>query len=118
MATIDDLLVEADLIGSRVWLVRNVEISDRTDTTITLRLVIDEHLFVQVFFSQRTGRQSLALIGPVGRLFGWDREHGRWHVHPFGQSEQHEPMLTWVPARPLSQFMAAVEELVIIHGLV
>lgn len=117
MAIIDDLLAEADLIGRQAWFVQNVEVSDRTDATITLRLVIDAHLFVQVFFSQRTGRHSLALIGPVGRLFGWDWEHGGWHLHPFGRSEQHEPMPTWVPERPLSQFMAEVEELVIVHGL-
>lgn len=118
MATIDGLLTEAEVIGRRAWFVQDVAISDRTDTTVTLRFVIDAHLFVQVFFSQRTGRQSLALIGPAGRLFGWDWEHGRWHRHPFGQSEQHEPMPDWAPVQPLTQFMTVVEELLINYELI
>lgn len=117
MATIEDLIAEAESLGRQAWFVQGVEIRDRTDTTITLRLVIDGHLFVQVFFSQRTRRQSLALIGPAGRLFGWDWEHGCWHRHPFGQSDRHEMMPEWAPVHPLSQFMTAVEELLIIHGL-
>lgn len=118
MADIDDLLAEVEAIGSRAWFVQNIEIVDRTDATITLRFIIDARLFVQAFFSERTGRQSLALIGPAGRLFGWDWEHGSWHRHPFGQSEQHEMMTSWAPVQPLSQFMAAVEELLVFHGLI
>lgn len=118
MTTNDDLLAEAETIGSETWFIQDVEIVDRTDATVTVRLFIDAHLFVQVFFSQRSWRQSLALIGPAGRIFGWDWEHGDWHSHPFGHSEEHEMMSDWAPARRLAQFMAAVEELLDIHGLV
>ena len=67
-AAIDGLLAEAEEITQRSWFVENFEVSDRTDTTITLHFFIDAHLLVQVFFSQRSERLSLALIGPAGRL--------------------------------------------------
>ena len=117
-AAIDGLLAEAEEFTQRSWFAQDFEVSDRTDTTITLHFFIDAHLFVQVFFSQRSERLSLALIGPAGRLYGWDRENGSWHRHPFGQSEDHKLMPEGAPVHPLPQFMASVEELLVNHGLV
>ena len=117
-AAIDGLLAEAEEFTQRSWFVQDFEVSDRTDTTITLHFFIDAHLLVQVFFSQRSERLSLALIGPAGRLYAWDRENGSWHRHPFGHSEHHELTSGGALTRPLTQFMASVEELLVRHGLV
>jgi hypothetical protein len=61
---------------------------------------------------------NLALISQGGRLYGRDYEHGTWHRHPFGQSEQHEPTPEGMSAQPLTQFMTEVEEILIVHDLI
>lgn len=117
METIDELLVEAAAATDRFWFVRELQIIDRTDSTATVHFVIDSDLFVQIFLSQRTGRLSLALVGPSGRLYGRDREQGSWHRHPFGHSEIHEVTPEGMSSQPVMQFIAEVEDLLIAHAL-
>jgi hypothetical protein len=80
--TIDELLSEALAAKDRFWFVQTLHVRERTDASITLRITIEPALFVQVFFSQRSGRLSFAFVGASGRLYGRDREHGFWHRHP------------------------------------
>ena len=115
---LDELLLEAHESRDRFWFVQAVEITERTDTTITVRFMIGPDLFVQAFLSQNSGRLSFALVGPSGRLCGCDRERETRHRHPFGQPDQHEPIPEGVSARPLTQFMAEVAVLLIEHDLI
>jgi hypothetical protein len=116
--TIDELLIEALAARDRFWFVQTLHVRERTDATITLRFTIAPELFVQVFFSQRSGRLSFAFVGASGRLYGRDREHGFWHRHPFGQSEQHEPTPEGMSSQPLNQFLTEVEEILCAHDLI
>ena len=68
--TIDELLLEALAARDRFWFVQTLQIRERTDATVTLRFPIVPTLFVQVFFSQHSGRLSFALVGAAGRLYG------------------------------------------------
>ena len=70
METIDQLVQEATEALAQFWFVQRLDVVERTDQTVTLQLVIDNKLRVQAFLSQRSGRLSLALIGPAGRLYG------------------------------------------------
>ena len=116
--TIDELLLEALAARDRFWFVQTLQIRERTDATVTLRFTIGPTLFVQVFFSQRSGRLSFALVGAAGRFYGRDREHGLWHRHPFGQPAQHEPTPEGMSAQPISQFLTEVEEILYAHDLI
>ena len=115
--TIDDLVLEALGARDRFWFVQDLNIVERTNATVTLHLTIGSDLFVQVFLSQSSQRLSFALVGQSGRLYGRDHEHGKWHRHPFGHPEQHEPAFEGRSARPLTQFMAEVEEILVEHDL-
>jgi hypothetical protein len=116
--TIDELLVEALAATDRFWFVQTLQVRERTDATVTLRFIIGPAVFVQVFFSQRSRRLSFAMVGTSGRLYGRDREHGFWHRHPFGQSEQHEPTPEGMSSQPISQFLTEVEEILCTQNLI
>ena len=116
--TIDELIVEALAAKDRFWFVQTLQVRERTDATVTLRFTIGPALFVQVFFSQRSGRLSFALVGISGRLYGRDREHGLWHRHPFGQPEQHEPTPEGISSQPIRQFLVEVEEILCAYDLI
>jgi hypothetical protein len=118
MPTNDELLVEASTVAGRYWFIRELLIADRTDQTITVHFNISSDLFAQVFQSQRNNRMSLALIGPGGRLYGRDYEHGIWHRHPFAHVDVHELTPEGLSLRPIMQFMAEVEELLVAHELI
>lgn len=115
--TVDSLISEALKAKDRFWFIDTFQIKDRTDTTITLHFSIYPELFVQIFFSERSKRFSLALIGRLGRLYGRDYEHGSWHLHPFGQTEQHIPMPEGMSPQPLMQFLAEVEQILVANDL-
>jgi len=118
LMTIDDLIIEALTAKDHFWFIQSFEITARTDATVTLRFIIETDLFIQIFFSQRSGRFNLALIGASGRLYGRDKEHGFWHRHPFSRPEEHEATPDGVSLRPINQFLAESEEILITHNLI
>ena len=116
--TIDDLLVEAQGALHQIWFVRGLTVADRTHATVTTRLFQVSDFFVQVFLGERSGRFSLALIGPTGRLYGRDREHGIWHRHPFEQPRDHEPTPEGMSSRPIEQFLTEIEQILLDNDLI
>lgn len=118
METIDQLIQEATEVLEQFWFVQRLDVVDRTDQTVTVQLVIDNELRVQAFLSQRSDRLSLALIGPAGRLYGRDRQHGEWHMHPFSSPERHEVTPEGMSPRALLQFMAEVQEILVTQELI
>ncbi len=43
--------------------------------------------------------------------------YGVWHYHPFGQTDVHAPLPMGMSPRPLLQFAAEVEEILLTHEL-
>ncbi len=116
--TIEELIIEALTAKERFWFVEEMKVIERTDSTVTLHFIIAPKLFIQFFFSQRSKRFSLALVGNSGRLYGRDRERGVWHRHPFGHSEQHELTPEGMSPQPILQFLAEVEEILLVNSLI
>ncbi len=115
---VNDLLLELYRVESQTWFIRRISNLDITDDALRARLEIGEGLFVQIFLSERSGRFSMALIQGNQRLYGRDREYGTWHRHPFHDPSTHELTPEGVSPRPLQQFIAEVEEILLKHGLV
>ena len=61
----------------------------RTIIAIKLRVDLDEHRFIDVFFNARNQRVDLSVIERGKRIWGYDNLGG-WHRHPRGAPEQHE----------------------------
>ncbi|MEZ4768799.1 MAG: hypothetical protein R2844_10300 [Caldilineales bacterium] len=118
MDEIDGLILEAQAASDRFWYVQSLKVSERTDATLTLHLLISDHLFVQIFFSNRSQRLSLALVGPGGRVYGRDREAGVWHMHRFEDADHHHPTPEGMSASVVAQFLAEVEEILVNNDLI
>lgn len=117
METVEQLLIEAASAAERSWFIRSWQVTDRTTNTATIRFEIDTDFYVQVFLSERSGRLSLALIGVAGRIYGRDRERGNWHRHPFGSPDYHQATQEGMSSRPVMQFMAEVEGILLSNDL-
>lgn len=117
METVEQLLIESATAAERFWFIRSWQVTDRTNSTATVRFDIDAGLFVQVFLSERSTRLSLALIGSSGRLYGRDLERGKWHRHPFGSHDIHEPTSEGMSSQPVIQFMTEVEDILLSNDL-
>ena len=115
---IEQLITDSFELSERYWFITNVTIVDRTARTVTIHLAIAGDLFIQNFFSERSARLSFALVSQSGRLYGRDFDRGQWHRHPFGQTEFHEPTPEGMSPRPLLQFVAEVEAILLEHGLI
>ena len=62
---------------------------DRTDYIISLKLFIDNELFIQVYGNAEKDKLNLALVFKQRRLYGYDSEGGKYHCHPFDNPEGH-----------------------------
>lgn len=81
-------------------------------------LSIGDNLFVQVFFSRRSQRLNLALVGSGGRLYGRDRENAVWHLHPFDDPDRYEPTPLGMSSASVAQFLSEVEEILVDNDLI
>jgi len=116
--TVKELLDEAREAYSRFWFVQYLIEVECTASTVTVHLVIGPELYVQAYLSELSGRLSLAFVDPSGRLYGRDRERGTWHQHPFDDPDRREPTPEGMSPRPLLQFMAEVEEILLKNELI
>jgi hypothetical protein len=117
MYTINDLNAEAEEAVNRVWFVQSMKVVDRTDPTISIRLIIRRDLFVHVLLGELTGSLYFALIEQGQRIFGIDRHSGEWHIHPYDAPHQHVPFPEGLEPKPLLSFLSRVEDLLIQHDL-
>lgn len=62
---------------------------DRTDNIISLKLLIDNELFIQIYGSAEKDKLNLALVFRKRRLYGYDSEGGEYHYHPFDDPDEH-----------------------------
>ena len=113
----DDLLVEAQEALDKLWFLQSLQVVERTDRTISLRLYIRQDVFVQAFLGEITNSLYFALIEGSRRIFGADREYGEWHTHPFDAPHEHRPFSEGLDPRPLLKFLAKVEQLLLEHDL-
>jgi hypothetical protein len=62
---------------------------DRTDNIISLALLIDNELFIQIYGNTEKEKLNLALVFKKRRLYGYDSEGGKYHCHPFDSPDEH-----------------------------
>ena len=112
-----DIWQEAREALERVWFVDTMEETERTDHTLSLRLYIRHDLFVQVFAGELSESLFFALIDGTRRIFGIDREAGEWHYHPYESPHMHTMLPKGMGPKPLLEFLARVEDLLLEHEL-
>ena len=110
---LSELWQEAREALETVWFINSLEETERTDITLSFRLIIREDLFVQVFSGEKSKSLYMALIEGRRRIYGIDREGNEWHVHPFEDADRHEPLAPGLGPKPLLTFLARIEELLV-----
>ena len=63
--------------------------TDRTDNIISLKLVIDNELFIQIYGNTQKKKLNLSLVFKNRRLYGYDSEGGKYHCHPIDAPDEH-----------------------------
>ena len=110
---LSELWQEAQEALKTAWFISSLEETERTDTTLSFRLIIREDLFVQVFSGEKSKSLYMALIEGRRRIYGIDREGNEWHVHPFEDADRHKPLAQGLEPKPLLTFLARIEELLV-----
>jgi len=113
----NDLQAEAFDALDEFWFARSVQNIESTSYSFALRLSIAPGIFVQAFLGKQSKVLYFALIKEEQRIFGIDREGDAWHMHPYGESDRHEPLPQGLEPKPLLRFLARVEQLLIEHNL-
>ena len=113
----ESFLSEAQVANEKLWFVQSLEVYERTDSTLTLRLYIRPDLFVQAFIGEVTGSLYFALIERNQRIYGIDRETDHWHLHSFEEPHKHELFLPGLGPTPLLAFMSKVEKVLVEENL-
>ncbi len=65
-----------------------IEVTEQNSFRLKARITIRLAVFIDVFYSARTRRTSIAVIREGKRAFGVDNLGG-WHVHPVGENHVH-----------------------------
>ena len=84
---IDRIIKEASDIADKYNL-QFVE-TDRTDNIVSLRLFIDNELFIRIYGNAEKDKLNLVLVFKKKRLYGYDYEGGKYHCHPFDNPDEH-----------------------------
>ena len=84
---IDSIISETQSVALPFGL--RLRIMDITDNIVDLRLYLDLELFIQIYANQLKDKLNLNLIFKNKRLWGYDSEGGRTHIHPIDEPESH-----------------------------
>jgi hypothetical protein len=84
---ISDIVKDANEVADKYNL-KLIEI-DKTDNIISLKLLIDNELFIQIYGNAEKNKLNLAVVLNKRRLCGYDSEGGKYHCHPFDNPDGH-----------------------------
>lgn len=62
---------------------------DKTDNVISLKLLIDKDLFIQIYGNPQKDKLNQALVFKNRRLYGYDSEGVKYHCHPLDSPDEH-----------------------------
>ena len=87
-ASLDEFLAELTTLMEELFPAAQIQTVYSRIDRITLRLVLDVSLFVDVYFNADNARFDFSLIKEGDRVFGYDNLKS-WHYHPFEDPNQH-----------------------------
>lgn len=87
-ASLEEFLAELMTLKDEFFPSAQIEtVYSRVDR-ISLRLILNASLFVDIYFNADNGRFDFSLIRAGNRIFGYDNLKS-WHCHPFEDPDQH-----------------------------
>lgn len=76
------------------------------NVVLKTRIFLSINGFVDVYYNPGNGTCSFTLVQENQRIYGADNAFIGWHVHPFGNPDEHRPC----GEVTLREFLAAVEK--------
>ncbi len=86
-ADVSSILREAQSVSYEFGL--RLRIIDITVNAASLRLYVDDDIFIQIYAYQPKGKLNLNLLFKDKRLLGADAEGNLYHIHPASKPEDH-----------------------------
>jgi hypothetical protein len=114
---VDDFEGEVRRSAAEWAFIQLVEAIDKTDHAIKLRLLVDADCFVQVYANVQKSIYSYTVVLNRSRIYGRDCEGGVWHRHPHRNPDRHDRSPEGRKAVSLTQFLAEVQQILQVEGL-
>jgi hypothetical protein len=89
--TTDDLLRRLADTCQLSALVESYAVENSDVDTLSVRVFLTDHTFINVFYNLATNKVAFAWIRENKRLYGKDNAKHGWHAHPFDAPENHQP---------------------------
>lgn len=115
--TVDDFESVSRGAAAEWAFIQFVEIVDKTDQALKLRLHVDGECFVQVYANVQKSVYSYTLVLNRARIYGRDSEGGKWHRHPYGDPESHDHSPEGRESVTLMKFLAEIQQILQMEGL-
>jgi len=88
---VDELATEIYTSIQTVTFVKGINLTIE-GPILKARLLVEEDIFISVFFNSITKTTSYTVVKNNERIFGIDKDTIRnWHTHNFDQPEKHDP---------------------------
>ena len=103
--TLDEFEVMIATDVARSPLCDVVVVRESAEQTIKLRVLLYIDAYIDIYFNERNGTTSYALVQDGRRVFAADNARG-WHYHPFEDPGKH----VWLNgAMTFMEFLAAIQ---------
>lgn len=76
-------------VCSRYDFIQGIEIQILDEPVVKIKAVVNDDVFINIFYNAETVKYSFALIKNGRRIFGADNAR-RWHIHPFDNPDNHK----------------------------
>lgn len=87
--TIDELLRQLVSASQVSAIVESYAIEASDEDTLSVRVFLLDHTFINAFYNIQTGKVAFAWLGDGRRLYGKDNAKMGWHQHPFDSPSSH-----------------------------
>ena len=103
--TLDEFEVMVATAVARSPLCDVVVVQESAEQTLKLRVLLYIDAYIDIYFNERNGTTSYALVQGGQRVFAADNARG-WHYHPFEEPGKH----VWLDrAMTFVEFLAAIQ---------
>lgn len=109
---IDSVEQEILINSSRFSFIKRVQIIDKNEEAIKVRLLIDEYFFIQIYINIATETHNFVLVLNNQRLYGRDSQDYKWHRHPYEDPNSHDFTEEGSKAISVREFLEEVQEII------
>jgi len=109
---IEELEEEARESVKKFSFLKRMEVVDKHNVAIKIRLYIEENFYVQAYYNTLTGTTNFVAIIGSQRILGRDCDQESWHLHPFHKPDSHDFSSEGRKKVTLTDFLEELQEII------